>query len=123
MYHCSTVLSLLTHLTFSVLLLFDIHVHCFPVVSLLVTDLCKLNLALVFLKHTSFQLSHLCYSCFPFHFFAFSNSFLFLLYTECFPICYTLFVSCLIILSTYTLSLYTSTISTYLSLSSLSVLY
>jgi hypothetical protein len=57
--------------------LFDIHAHYSPVVSLLVTDFCTLNLTLVFFTHTYFHLSHLCYSCFPFHFLAFSNSFLF----------------------------------------------
>jgi hypothetical protein len=67
-------LSLLSHLIFSVLLLFDIHAPYSPVVSLLVTDFCTLNLTLVFFTHTSFHLSHLCYSCLPFHLFAFSNS-------------------------------------------------
>ena len=66
-------LSFLSHLTFSVLLLFDIHAHYSPVVSHLVTDLCTPNLAPVFFTQTSFHLSRLCYSCFPFQFFAFSN--------------------------------------------------
>jgi hypothetical protein len=78
-------LSLLSHLIFSVLLLFDIHVHYFPVVSLLVTDLCTLNLVFVFFTHTSSHFSHLCYSCFPFHFFAFSNSFIFSSLYRVFP--------------------------------------
>jgi hypothetical protein len=62
--------------------LFDIHVHYFPLVSLLVTELCTLNLALAFFAHTSFQLSRLCYSWFAFHVFSFSKLFLFLLCTH-----------------------------------------